>query len=312
MSNVAASRIHLGPIKIHRLSAVAAAVSLMLAAVAVPLTLFWQQRDGWFALGIFVPLFTVAACLIWKMVHSPPGAARARALAATIVEIREGTAPIEQLNAFGGLFSPVASAVAELARELRESKQSAVALEQEIKQRIASRTDALERVIGGLRQQATRDPLTGLYNRRMLEQHLPPLVDQCRLDHTPLSLLAIDMDNFKMLNDTLGHAAGDDFLRAAGQLIRSAAREGDLPFRTGGDEFVVVLPACDRVAADGLGKRLSALLDQMAKPLRVEKKPGISYGVACLGEVPETTAAELLARADAAVYQQKAVRKASR
>ncbi|HUO02468.1 MAG TPA: GGDEF domain-containing protein [Rhizomicrobium sp.] len=250
---------------------------------------------------------------MWRLFHPASTAGgRARILARLIEDVRLGKAPIEQLSGIEGTLAPVAAAAAELCRDLRQRKVAAATLEHEIAQRIANRTDALERVIGTLRQQATRDPLTGLFNRRMLEQHLPPLVDQCRMDGTPLSLLVIDLDNFKALNDTLGHAAGDDFLRSSGQLIRSAAREGDLSFRTGGDEFVILMPGCDRSSAEGLGKRLSVLVDQLARPLRVEKRPGLSYGVSSLSEAPEASTSELLQHADTAVYQQKAARKASR
>lgn len=286
---------------------------LALAAMALPFMAMWEQGDGRTAVVLFIPLYCLAACVIWKIARpASTGGGRARMLARLIDDVRTGKAPIEQLAHVTGILAPVAAAAAELCRDLRQRQVAAATLEHEIAQRIASRTDALERVIGSLRQQATRDPLTGLYNRRMLEQHLPPLIEQCRAGGTPLSLLVIDLDNFKMLNDTLGHAAGDDFLRSAGQIIRSAAREGDLSFRTGGDEFVVLMPGSERDAAEGLGKRLSALMDQMARPLRVEKKPGLSFGIASLREAPEMAASELLKRGDAAVYQQKAARKAGR
>src|SRR5690606_14641280 len=133
---------------------------------------------------------------------------------------------------------PVAALLAEILHDLRQQKTAVAELHAETRQRVAQRTDALERQLGSLRQQASRDKLTGLYNRRMLDQCLNQLVDECRAGRRALCLLMMDADYFKQLNDTLGHAAGDDLLRSIGQIIRSALREQDLAFRYGGDEFI--------------------------------------------------------------------------
>ena len=108
--------------------------------------------------------------------------------------------------------------------------------------------------------------MTGLYNRRLLDQHLPPIIDRCRNTQTHLSLLMIDVDHFKKLNDTLGHAAGDEMLRDIAQIIRSTIRENDSAFRYGGDEFVVVLEGFDAEAGQALGDRLISLVDALRKP----------------------------------------------
>ena len=139
-------------------------------------------------------------------------------------------------------------------RDSRRKRAEAAALEHETRQRIANRTDALERTIGSLRQQATRDVLTGLFNRRMLEEYLPQAVKRCKEARIGLCLLMIDVDHFKLLNDTLGHAAGDELLKTIGQLIRSTIREKDLAFRCGGDEFVVQLEGMRRRLRPGAGR----------------------------------------------------------
>src|SRR5688572_28675145 len=128
-----------------------------------------------------------------------------------------------------------------------------------MRQKVASRTDALERTIGSLRQQATRDVLTGLFNRRFLDQYITQSVTRHVKENRDLCLLMMDIDHFKMLNDTLGHAAGDDLLRAIGQLIRSAIRGEDVGFRMGGDEFVVLLPGSGTDAGQSLATRLMSL-----------------------------------------------------
>ena len=146
-------------------------------------------------------------------------------------------------------------------------------------QHVANRTDALERTIGSLRQQATRDALTGLFNRRMLDQFLPQEIEQCWREKTNLAVLMIDVDYFKILNDTLGHAAGDELLRNIGQIIRSSIRENDAAFRCGGDEFVVVLPETGETAASSFAERFQSLVKGLARTLRIPQQPGFQSGL---------------------------------
>ena len=92
--------------------------------------------------------------------------------------------------------------------------------------------------------QATRDALTGLLNRRSLDIEIDRAVEQFQSVGTDACLLMIDIDHFKGLNDTLGHAAGDELLKSIAQIMRSAIRNSDQAFRCGGDEFVILLGGC--------------------------------------------------------------------
>jgi diguanylate cyclase (GGDEF)-like protein len=222
-----------------------------------------------------------------------------------------GELPIEQFGPrFGGL-TPLKPVLQEMMREHRRLRSEIARLNLEMGQRVAQRTDALERMVGKLNAQATRDVLTGLYNRRMLDQCLEELVQQCARDSVPLCLMMIDVDDFKMLNDTLGHAAGDTLLRAVGQLIRSSVRERDLAFRCGGDEFVVVLPQASKTEGDALARRLGELIDALVKPLSVPRRPRLSFGIGTLGDLSMGTinSAELLKEADRRLYAVKYARK---
>jgi diguanylate cyclase (GGDEF)-like protein len=221
-----------------------------------------------------------------------------------------GTLLIEELEQpFGGL-SPLRPVLQELLQERRQQRSEISRLHLEIDRRVAKRTDALERLIGKLRAQATRDVLTGLYNRRMLDQCLNELVSRCTQDRTPLCLLMIDIDDFKLLNDTLGHAAGDTLLRAIGQLIRSSIRQQDLAFRCGGDEFLVVLPQSPKAHGEGLARRLSDLVDGLVKTLTVARRPRLCIGISVLGELPGVNSGqELIREADRRLYAAKSARK---
>jgi diguanylate cyclase (GGDEF)-like protein len=135
-----------------------------------------------------------------------------------------------------------------------------------------------------LRSRAMRDPLTGLYNRRFLEEALT--IEQRRAVRrgTSIGVLIMDIDHFKRFNDTYGHDAGDILLRGMGALLRRAVREGDMPCRYGGEEFVVILPGADLA---GTRQRAEALREAIAgwNPQRDGQSLGpvtVSIGVAAL------------------------------
>jgi len=163
--------------------------------------------------------------------------------------------------------------------------------------------------MGALRHQATRDSLTGLYNRRTLEATLHRLAEHCHAAGESLSVMMIDVDDFKLLNDTIGHPAGDEFLRSVAQLIKSTMRDNDIAFRYGGDEFVVILPATRRQDAQPLAERLSSLVDGISRTLPLPRAPRLSIGLVNIDETPGDA---LLAAADKLLYQSKHARKRAR
>lgn len=157
------------------------------------------------------------------------------------------------------------------------------------------------------KDQATTDPLTGLRNRRFIEEEFGPLFDQQRRRGQDLSIVMLDLDNFKHLNDTRGHKAGDELLRFAGALVRGAIRPQDFAVRYGGDEFVLFLPDARVEEAQSVAKRVVALFAQYTSSvLNCEKPLTLSAGVASLMNNPYCeTGGSLLAQADEALYKVK-------
>lgn len=226
---------------------------------------------------------------------------------AVIDQVREGEGA--DLPEVDGPLSELMERLGDLLNVLKQQRAQLAQADFEMRQKLAKRTDALQRVISSLRLQANRDPLTGLYNRRMFDQHVPGVIDQSRASGADLCLIMLDLDHFKLLNDTLGHAAGDQFLRSVGQLIRSTVRENDLAFRCGGDEFVIVLPESGRDAGNSLGQRLVSLIDALGKTHKLARPLGVSAGLATLRETGATTLSALIKEADTRLYSTKQSRK---
>jgi diguanylate cyclase (GGDEF)-like protein len=145
-----------------------------------------------------------------------------------------------------------------------------------------------------LADQARRDPLTGLLNRRGWEDALSGELARAARSHQPLSMLMLDLDGLKAFNDTSGHQAGDELLGATARLWQSRLRPGDVLARYGGDEFVVLLPGCDEPAAL-----------QVAQALLTNMPPGASCSAGVAQWRGAEPGADLVARADAALYDGK-------
>jgi diguanylate cyclase (GGDEF)-like protein len=164
------------------------------------------------------------------------------------------------------------------------------------------------RLLGDFRRvasQATTDSLTGLANRRTLDEEL--VLEWRRADRVgdSLAFVILDLDNFKQVNDTHGHQAGDAVLRQVGQVLLGGVRQVDLAGRYGGEEFALILPETDMPGALRLAERLRTMLEATAVELPDGKtlKVTASFGVALNDELP--SADELVAVADEALYVAK-------
>ncbi|MFS8487664.1 diguanylate cyclase [Xanthomonas campestris pv. raphani] len=157
-----------------------------------------------------------------------------------------------------------------------------------------------------LRQQSIRDPLTGLFNRRYLEEALNHELSRCTRRVQPLSVLMLDVDHFKQFNDLHGHSGGDRVLAAIGELLLTQTRGEDICCRYGGEELTIILPEVDLATASAMAEKLRAGIDGLQVMADGVSLPKItaSFGVATFpGHAGN--AAQLLRKADEALYRAK-------
>jgi len=153
-------------------------------------------------------------------------------------------------------------------------------------------------------QSALRDPLTGTGNRIAMDQTLEREVDMARRHTQPLSLLMLDIDHFKRINDSHGHAVGDEVLKAVADSIKSQLRNVDMVFRFGGEEFLILLANTSREAAAMVGERLryaAQAQDYFAAGTRIE----LTVSLGCATLLPGESVESLVRRADNALYVAK-------
>jgi diguanylate cyclase (GGDEF)-like protein len=156
-----------------------------------------------------------------------------------------------------------------------------------------------------LRFLARHDALTGMLNRYSLEEYATGEVEAARRRHEPLSLVILDLDNFKDINDAFGHAVGDRVLKEIARRIDNAVREGDTAFRIGGEEFLVLLPGASLDRAREVAERLrEALVDEPVDHPEEAIPVSASVGVVTF-EGGSDDWERLLMRADEALYRAK-------
>lgn len=161
-----------------------------------------------------------------------------------------------------------------------------------------------------LRGQALRDSLTGLHNRRFLEEVMPQIEAQLARDGQPVAVLMLDLDHFKSINDTHGHAVGDAVLHAVGSLLIDQLRRSDVACRYGGEELAVLLPGSDieqaMEHAEGIRQAIAALSGSAARAAGSQPLPPVTVSIG-VASAPQTALrlADALKAADAALYEAK-------
>jgi two-component system, cell cycle response regulator len=208
--------------------------------------------------------------------------------------------PVIFLTAHGNTFSRVTGLEAGAVDYVAKPFEAAELL---ARVRAALRTNAVR---SRLAAEAATDPLTGLLNRRQLELRLAETVALAHRHGRPVSALMIDLDHFKRVNDSYGHASGDQVLRDVSARIRDACRISDVVARYGGEEFVVVLPETDAAGAISAGEKIRWVVS--ARPILLETGGRLrittSIGAAQLRDLTGTPE-QLLAAADSALYDAK-------
>ena len=154
---------------------------------------------------------------------------------------------------------------------------------------------------------AVVDALTGLNNRRFLETHLANSLDQAAHKGQPLSLMILDIDHFKSVNDTYGHDAGDEVLKTFAQRIKHVLRGADLVCRLGGEEFVVVMPDTTLAVAERVAERVRAAVEDEKFPIdqKASRMIAVTTSVGLAERGADANADALMRRADKALYASK-------
>ena len=170
---------------------------------------------------------------------------------------------------------------------------------------LGERLEQITQLQARLQEQALRDPLTGLYNRRHMDQVLDRELAACAASGEPLALVLLDIDHFKQVNDTWGHLAGDDLLRALAAQLREVVDGRAMACRLGGDELMLMLPGTSSAGAMAMAERLRRRFEQV--PASTGAGPmaaSLSLGIAMFPDNGQS-ARELLHCADQALYQAK-------
>jgi diguanylate cyclase (GGDEF)-like protein len=151
---------------------------------------------------------------------------------------------------------------------------------------------------------AISDPLTRLFNKGYFQYRLDVEWQGSQRHDQPLTLIALDLDNFKQVNDRYGHSTGDELLAQVGQVIRSTVRVTDCPCRVGGDEFIIIAPQTDPAGASVLAERLRVGIVRVLQRLGISPMVSVSCGISVYPDTAHS-AIELLEQADAALYTAK-------
>jgi diguanylate cyclase (GGDEF)-like protein len=189
---------------------------------------------------------------------------------------------------------------------IHRSRRSAIRSVEELRQRVAQEQRQLEIANEQLRNLSITDPLTGTLNRRGFDDRLAAELAGAARGGESLSVLMLDVDNFKGYNDEFGHPAGDAALLRAAEALRACCRGSDSVARYGGEEFALILPATDAVGCERMAERVRAAvanLEGVARPITVSV--GAATAPAGVISDPQGVGIALVASADSALYQAK-------
>lgn len=252
-------------------------------------------------LGVFLPIIAFAAAIQGAGLSMLiGGAVSQRAWVYLVLNVFAGATLLMGVEVRERRVYAARLHVQEMGRREREMRERAAKVQQDLELELARR----KQLESKLRNMAHTDPLTGLANRNAFSEEFGkdsatgPLV---------FAVIAVDLDGFKKVNDQLGHRAGDDVLKAAGERIARCIRRGDRLYRTGGDEFVAVI--CTPVTPDQVQRVGERIVELLSDPISIGPHVatiGASVGIDLVGGEPASCVEDRLSRADAAMYRAKA------
>ncbi len=230
-----------------------------------------------------------------------------RGVSQTLAQVQAGLSDVTLGALPPAELAQLVESVASTQQELEMWRVEASYLRHSVEVEVDARTRRANRTARMAEHAAETDALTRLGNRRALEREMPRLFEVQRGAGGELSVVMIDVDNFKRLNDSLGHLTGDALLSFIGALMRSITRKGsDVAIRYGGDEFVLLLPGTTVAQAREVAERLALLFAQRARTIeRADPPARLSAGVAALHHDGARSWQELLRLADEAMYAAK-------
>ena len=261
-----------------------------------PVELAFAEADDTVQLALAIGLVAalLASALAWLAARRLSVDLYALADAATGVEAGRPGSDIPAMQS--------SREVQQLSQSLGRMTHHLVAAREAMEEKVRLRTLELEAANRALDLQARTDALTGLLNRRGFETQMAFAVALARRSSRPLSLITVDVDHFKRVNDTYGHEAGDEVLRRLARTLESRLRGSDVVARLGGEEFVALLPDTDLNGAQSIAQALVAAMAEQQDP--VVGTITVSAGVATMRGAEDNGAA-MLRRGDAALYEAK-------
>ncbi|MCP4127296.1 MAG: GGDEF domain-containing protein [Gammaproteobacteria bacterium] len=206
--------------------------------------------------------------------------------------------------------NPGIEGVKSIATTLMDATEQALANNQQLRSHLQdteSETSTMREELGRLRMEAVTDGLTGLYNRRELNNRLDELLDRGAGSDKPLSLLMLDIDHFKKVNDNFGHQIGDEVIRRVAKAVQEHAGGDGFAARYGGEEFALVMPETDINQAVEIGAAINEAVNKMVLVRRKTKQrlPPISISVGAASHKNGEDQDDLIGRADRALYYAK-------
>jgi diguanylate cyclase (GGDEF)-like protein len=266
----------------------------VVAREPVELAFAEASRTVRMALAIGLAAALLASLLAWLAARRLSDDLYALADAASAVEAEQAGARIPQAHSSREV-RQLSSALGRMTHRLLASREA-------MEEKVRLRTLELEAANRALDLQARTDALTGLLNRRGFETQMAFALALSRRSGRPLSLITIDVDHFKRVNDTYGHEAGDEVLRRLARTLEVRLRNSDVVARLGGEEFVALLPDTDLAGAQAIAQSLVAAMAGQQDP--VVGLITVSAGVASMRSLQDN-GTDLLRRGDAALYEAK-------